>query len=59
MFETDEGAGELVSSDHLKSLIEKSKYSFEIVIVAACQSELIGKVFLEGGAKNVICIDQK
>jgi len=37
-------------------LILSTKCELEFVVVATCHSEFVGRIFLEAGAKHVICI---
>lgn len=59
LFETDEGDSQLVSRKQLKELIDATGAKLDFVFVASCHSEFVGRIFLEAGAKHVICIDQK
>jgi len=59
LFETDEGDSQLVSRTQLKKLIDTTGAKLDFVFVASCHSEFVGRIFLEAGAKHVICIDQK
>lgn len=56
LFETDEGDSKLVSREQLKKLIKSTCASLDFVFVASCHSEFVGRIFLEAGAKHVICI---
>lgn len=56
LFETFEGAGELVSAKQLRQLVERSGQTLNVIVVAACKSEFIGEILLKCGAKHVICI---
>ena len=42
--------------EDLKALVDISKNKFEVVFVSSWHSEFAGKVFLNAGAKHVICI---
>ena len=42
--------------EDLKTLVDISKNKFEVVFVSSCHSEFAGKVFLNAGAKHVVCI---
>ncbi|CAI2359291.1 unnamed protein product [Moneuplotes crassus] len=42
----------------LKKMIKLSQINLEVVFVSSCHSEFAGKVFLNAGAKHVICIKQ-
>jgi len=39
------GEGELVSQAKLAKIVKKSVASLELVFVAACNSEFVGKIF--------------
>ena len=56
LFETYEGKGELISAKQIRKLLDKSEQKLNVVLIAACDSEYIGKVFLKNGAKHVICV---
>lgn len=56
LFETDEGDSKLVSREQLKKLIKSTCATLDFVFVASCHSEFVGRIFLEAGAKHVICI---
>lgn len=59
LFETDEGDSQLISRTQLKNLLDTTKANLDFVFVASCHSEFVGRIFLEAGAKHVICIDHK
>ena len=40
-------------------MIRVNMPSLDVVILAACDSEVIGKIFLKSGAKHVICVKDK
>lgn len=42
----------------LEDLVKVRENKFEVVFVSSCHSEFAGKVFLNAGAKHVICIRQ-
>jgi len=42
----------------LEDLVKVRENKFEVVFVSSCHSEFAGKVFLNAGAKHVICIKQ-
>ena len=42
----------------LEDLVNVRENKFEVVFVSSCHSEFAGKVFLNAGAKHVICISQ-
>jgi hypothetical protein len=57
--ETPEGDSQLVSRQQLKSLIQSTGTQLSFVFIATCHSEFVGRIFLEAGARHVICIDQQ
>lgn len=59
LFEKVDGEGELVSEKTLKELILYSNINLEFVFVASCHSQFAGQIFLNAGAKHVICIRQE
>ena len=56
LFETITGEGELVCQIELQNLIRKTMPKLDVVFVAACDSEFVGKIFLKCGARHVICV---
>lgn len=56
LFETELGEGELVSAKQLRKLISQYKVELDLVFVAACRSEFVGKIFRQANAKHVICV---
>lgn len=42
----------------LHDFISASNTNLEFVFVATCYSEFAGKIFLNAGAKHVICVKQ-
>ena len=56
--EGEHGMTNYYFEDDLKTHVEVSKNKFEVVFVSSCHSEFAGKVFLNAGAKHVICIRQ-
>ena len=56
LFETTTGQGELVSQIELQKLIFRTWPDLDVVFVAACNSEFVGKIFLKCGARHVICV---
>ena len=59
LFENGQGDGELVSAQELSTFMEKDEANLSVVFVAACQSEEIGRIFQDNGAKHVICVESK
>ena len=45
-----------MNSKQINSLIKKSLPNLDVVVLAACDSDFAGKIFLKCGAKHVICI---
>jgi hypothetical protein len=56
LLEDENGKTSYYFEDDLKSHVEVSKNKFELVFVSSCHSEFAGRVFLNAGAKHVICI---
>ena len=56
LFEKENGEGHLINSKTLNQLLLKSVESLDLIVLAACNSEFAGKIFLKCGAKHVICI---
>ena len=59
LFETPTGESHLITSQRLNSMIKCNIPDLDVVILAACDSEFIGKIFLKSGAKHVICVKEK
>ena len=60
LFEDQFGDGELFSANELNDLMKKSAQDFQlqVVYVAACDSEDVGRIFKNNGAKHVICVEK-
>lgn len=58
LFEDEHGNGQLVSEDSLRKLILRNLPNIGVVVVAACYSEFVGKIFQRIGARHVVCIDK-
>ena len=56
VFETDDGDGLLMNSNEINKMIKKSLPNLDVVILAVCDSDFAGKIFLKCTAKHVICI---
>ena len=56
LFETEYCEGELVSSKQLRKLIKQYGVKLDLVFVAACKSEFVGRIFQQAGARHVICV---
>ena len=50
LFEKENGEGELVSFAELNKIIKKAMPKLNVVFFAACNSEIIGKLFQKCGA---------
>lgn len=50
LFETENGEGELVSFAELNKIIKKAMPKLNVVFIAACNSEIIGKLLQKCGA---------
>ena len=59
LFENLVGDGELVSARLLRMVMAQSTNEIEIIFVAACDSEGIGRIFQQCGVKHVVCVEQK
>ena len=49
LFENSYGSGQLVSAKDIRLLMENSPHPIDLIFVAACDSEEIGKTFLRCG----------
>ena len=56
LFEDNHGDGVLVSAKKLSEAIQKAEIEFDVVFLAACKSEEIGRIFQHCGARHVVCI---
>jgi len=45
-----------VDERQLQEIISRSNTDLEFVFVASCYSEFAGKVFLNAGARHVVCV---
>ena len=62
LFETEIGDGALISGQELREFIgdpNERHNNLDVVLIAACTSDFIGKVMLKCGAKHVICIQNE
>ena len=57
LFENAQGDGELVSAQQLKELMKKARRELDVVFVAACDSQDIGRIFQRNGARHVVCVE--
>ena len=58
LFENEFGDGELVSAQQLGDFMRKNSADLELVFVAACDSQEIGRIFQRNGARHVVCVEQ-
>ena len=58
LFENEQGNGEMVSATELGEFMSKAKQKLDVVFVAACESEGIGRIFQRNGARHVVCVEQ-
>jgi len=56
LLEDEQGMSDYFFEEDLKYMIEMSQTTFEVVFVSSCHSQFAGEVFLNAGAKHVICI---
>ena len=49
----------MVNSKQLNRIISQAMPNLDVVFLAACDSEFVGKIFLKCGAKHVICVKKK
>jgi energy-coupling factor transporter ATP-binding protein EcfA2 len=56
LLEDEHGMADYFFEEDLKYMIEVSQNTFEVVFVSSCYSQFAGEVFLNAGAKHVICI---
>ena len=59
LLEGPTGEGELVSSRKLHKLITSILPNLDLVFVAACDSEFVGRIFQKCGAKHVVCVKKQ
>ena len=45
LFETEKGEGRFISAEEIKKLLKNKKHMIDLVILQACHSEIIGRVF--------------
>lgn len=57
MFENYQGSGQLVSAIELKHLLESSPHEIDLIVVAACDSKTIGRIFQRCGVRHVVCVE--
>lgn len=56
LLEDEQGMSDYFFEEDLKYMIEMSQNNLEVVFVSSCYSQFAGEVFLNAGAKHVICI---
>ena len=56
LFENDLAVGVRISANELLKLVRQTLTSLDLVFVAACDSEIVGKIFQRCGAQHVICV---
>ena len=56
LLEDEQGMSDYFYEKDLKYMIEMSRNTFEVVFASSCYSQFAGEVFLNAGAKHVICI---
>ena len=56
LFENDLAVGVRISANELLKLVRQTVTSLDLVFVAACDSEIVGKIFQRCGAQHVICV---
>ena len=61
MFEKEDGEAMKMTKAILSECLElqKDSINLDLVFVAACQSEFVGEIFVQKGARHVICVDRK
>ena len=55
----DEGQAFLLSRDKLKQIIFETQCQLEFVVLLNCHSQDQGEIFINVGAKHVICIKRE
>ena len=58
LLERENGEGELVSAKQLRKLIKLYTVKLDLVFVAACKSEFVGRIFQQAGARHIICVKE-
>ena len=56
LFENAQGDGELFSEQELSKFMKQEQTTLDVVFIAACDSEDIGRIFHQNGARHVICV---
>ena len=47
----------MVNTVTIRQLLVDYQHKLDLVVVAACNSKNIGKVFLESGVRHVVCVE--
>ncbi|CAI2382289.1 unnamed protein product [Moneuplotes crassus] len=58
LLEDEQGKSYYLFEKDLTTMIQEANTDLEVVFVSSCHSQFAGKVFLNAGAKHVICIQQ-
>ena len=59
ILEDSVGKAEYFFESELKFMIKEMNNPFEVVFVSSCHSQFAGEIFINAGAKHVICIKQE
>lgn len=59
MFEDETGSGDMICALDLKKFLEKTPHDIDLIVVAACTSERIGRIFQRCGVRHVVCVEQQ
>lgn len=58
VLENEDGSGQLVSSQKLKMILDVCNSKLDVVFLSSCYSENQSEVFLNAGARHVVCIQR-
>jgi hypothetical protein len=58
VFEDNLGEAQYVSEKQLKQILDSSGAMLDVVFVASCYSRFAGEIFLNAGAKHVVCVQE-
>ncbi|CAI2386019.1 unnamed protein product [Moneuplotes crassus] len=58
VLENKDGSGQLVSSRKLEMILDVCNFKLDVVFLSSCYSENQADVFLNAGAKHVVCIQR-
>jgi hypothetical protein len=56
LLEDEQGMADYFFEEDIRNMIEMTQTTFEVVFVSSCHSQFAGEVFLNAGAKHVVCI---